>query len=72
MTETAVREGVASVLVKDYAQARARYWSKRYPGALKPVENLPAAIVADSPDVAAKTIIRAPSPDGPLAVGFVQ
>lgn len=74
--ELAVYMGTASALSPNFRKARARQISASRPrsaaGSRTVHSNVAAAIVADIPELAGRGIVeRSPSPDGPLAVGFV-
>lgn len=72
MTEMAVRDGVASVMVKDYAQKRLRTLQREL-GTHRARPATLTEIVADQPELANRgAFVRSPSPDGPLAIGYVQ
>lgn len=75
MTELAVRDGVASVLVKEYGKTRANAWRREFPTvAAGPVSTHWANDVAkDLPQLAGRGAFSAsPSSDGPLAIGYMQ
>jgi hypothetical protein len=73
MTEFAVRHGMASVTVKDYARKRMQQIEREFGVTVaRPVTPL-RDIINDQPELAARgAFVASPSPDGPLAIGYVQ
>lgn len=71
MTEMAVRDGVASVMVKDYGQTRVRAWQREFPMTLPVTQDVAAIIRKEIPELAG-SLHAGPSPDGPMAIGTVN
>lgn len=74
--ELATYQGTASALSPAFRKSRARQIAASRPRrstSSRPAGNVAAEIVRDIPELAGRGIVeRSPSPDGPLAIGFVQ